>query len=115
MASAVVAISAGSAAAAEKPNGKTPIAQVRILNGPVGMSPQAGWLGTCYPAVGSNWGGGWCDGNGPNWNYQGWVDCTNGGEYFGVIHWAGDRRGSYAYCPSGTWATAGGVDAFYLS
>jgi hypothetical protein len=86
---------------------------VRILSAP-DIATQAGWLGPCYPAVGANWDGGWCDGNGPNWNYQGWVDCSNGREYYGVVRWAGDRRGSYAYCPSGTRATAGGVDAFYI-
>lgn len=79
------------------------------------MAPQAGWLGPCYPAVGFNWGGGWCDGNGPNWHYRGWVYCTNGWEYYGVYRWAGDRRGSYAYCPSGHYAQSGGVDVFYFS
>ncbi|MFD9698234.1 hypothetical protein [Lentzea sp. NPDC059081] len=88
---------------------------VRIVQSAPDLAIQAGWLGNCYPAVGSNWGGGWCDGNGPNWNYQGWVDCSNGWEYYGVVHWAGDRRGSYAYCPTGTSAVAGGIDVFYLS
>ena len=77
------------------------------------VRPDAGWIGTCYGAYGSNWGGGWCDGNGPDWNYQGFVDCSDGGEYYGVVHWAGDRRGSYAYCPGGTYAVDGGVYYWY--
>jgi hypothetical protein len=78
------------------------------------VHPDSGWLGQCYPALGSNWGGGWCDGNGPDWHYYGWVDCTNGHEYYGVDRWAGDRRGSYAYCPAGTGAVRGGVDAYHV-
>jgi hypothetical protein len=73
----------------------------------------SGWLGTCYPEVHSTSGGGWCDGNGPDWHYYGWVDCSNGWEYYGVDRWAGDRRKSFGYCPSGTYAVAGGVDAYY--
>ena len=75
--------------------------------------PNAGWLGTCYSAYGSNWGGGWCNGNGPDWVYQGYVDCSNGGEYYGVVHWAGDQRGSYGYCPGGTYAVNGGLYVWY--
>ena len=74
----------------------------------------SGWLGTCYPQVGSYWGGGWCDGNGPDWHYYGWVHCSNGWNYYGVDRWAGDRRGSYGYCPSGTYAIYGAVYGYHV-
>jgi hypothetical protein len=81
---------------------------------PTPLSPNAGWIGKCYPQLlSSTVGGGWCDGNGPDWVYQGFVDCTNGWEYYGVVHWAGDRRGSYGYCPSGTTVTSYGVYYWY--
>ncbi|MGH3416977.1 MAG: hypothetical protein ACRDVE_22045 [Actinocrinis sp.] len=86
---------------------------VRALTPAGTVRPDAGWLGTCYGSHGSNWGGGWCDGNGPDWVYQGFVDCTNGGEYYGVVHWAGDRRGSYGYCPSGSSTVNYGVYTWY--
>ena len=71
-----------------------------------------GWIGACYVNRGTNWAGGWCDGNGPDWTYRGVVYCSNGGAYLGINHWAGDRRGSYAECPSG-YATSGGVRYYY--
>ncbi|WP_436493210.1 hypothetical protein [Actinokineospora sp. HUAS TT18] len=86
---------------------------------PAGEAPagttavQSGWLGQCYGNYGGNWGGGWCDGNGPDWNYQGYVNCTNGWTYYGPSRWAGDQRMSYGTCPSGSSATSGGVYAFY--
>jgi len=86
---------------------------VTVLKPAAAVRPDAGWLGNCYPAVGSNWGGGWCDGNGPDWVYQGHVYCSNGGTYYGVVHWAGDRRGSYGYCPSGSYAVGGGLTVWY--
>ena len=79
------------------------------------VRPNAGWIGTCYYSRSSSNAGGWCDGNGPDWRYQGVVYCSNGYYYLGVVHWAGDRRGSYAYCPSGTHSTAGGLDIYYDS
>ena len=74
----------------------------------------ASWLGNCYPVRYTRSAGGWCDGNGPNWRYQGFVGCTDGREYWGPVRWAGDRRGSYGYCPTGSYANYGGVDAFYV-
>ena len=48
--------------------------------------------------------GGWVDGNGPD-SYRFFVICSNGKTYNGVTRWAGDRRGSFGYCPSGTTAS----------
>jgi hypothetical protein len=62
----------------------------------------SGWIGRCYPVVSASYGGGWCDGNGPDWQYNGHVYCTaSGGRFYyawGPTRWAGDRRGSYASC-----------------
>lgn len=113
----MLAASAGAATSRhENPATNSHVSQgtLHVLNGASDVTPQAGWLGPCYPAYGYNWGGGWCDGNGPNWNYRGYVDCSNGWRYFGILRWAGDRRGSYAYCPSGTYATGGGLYVYYL-
>ena len=74
--------------------------------------PDASWLGQCYNQGGLNWGGGWCDGNGPNWVYQGYADCSNGKRYYGVVRWAGDRRGSYGNCPGAFYAADYGIDAW---
>jgi hypothetical protein len=71
-----------------------------------------GWLGGCYPASAGNWGGGWCDGNGPEWTYRGVVGCTNNRVYWGIARWAGDRRASYATCPAGYQAVWGGLDVY---
>ena len=108
IAAAALAATPASAATATTHKGT-----VTILTPSATVRPNAGWLGSCYPAYGSNWGGGWCDGNGPDWVYQGHVYCSNGGEYYGVVHWAGDRRGSYGYCPGGSYAVGGGVTAWY--
>jgi hypothetical protein len=70
---------------------------------------QGGWLGQCWGNWGGNWGGGWCDGNGPDYSYQGFVNCTNGGTYVGPERWAGDTRMSYGTCPSGSSATYGSI------
>lgn len=112
MAAAGIAAAAVAAAPAASASSVRTGTVVHLASAAV-VRPDAGWLGNCYPAVGSNWAGGWCDGNGPDWVYQGYVDCTNGYEYYGVVHWAGDRRGSYAYCPSGSYATNGGLDVWY--
>lgn len=80
-----------------------------------GVAPLSGWLGSCYVSRYSTFAGGWCDGNGPDYGYQGAVKCSNGWWYYnGPYRWAGDRRGSYSSCPSGTTATRGGVVIFYL-
>jgi hypothetical protein len=68
---------------------------------PASGSPPISWLGSCYPWHDSQTGGGWCDGQGPNWTYRAWVQCKGNGITWvtmGPSHWAGDRRGSYGYC-----------------
>ena len=61
-----------------------------------------GFFDTCYPWNDSETGGGWCNGQGPDWTYQATAFCENSaGQSWGtsgVARWAGDRRGSYAYC-----------------
>jgi hypothetical protein len=74
----------------------------------------ASWLGSCYPQANATSAGGWCDGQGPNWRYQGYVGCTDGREYWGPARWAGDRRKSFGYCPTGAYRNYGGVQAFYV-
>ncbi|MGV9563565.1 hypothetical protein [Streptomyces sp. NPDC003480] len=75
------------------------------------MKPAGSWLGKCYPyhKAGTKWAGGWCDGNGPNWQYWGYVNCSGNTRYFGPHRWAGDRRGSYVTCPAGRSYKSGGV------
>jgi hypothetical protein len=71
------------------------------------MRPASSWLGTCYPWNDNETAGGWCNGNGPNWTYEGRAVCNVAGfqyDEFGPSRWAGDRRGSYGYC-----STDGGV------
>ena len=64
----------------------------------------AGWLGQCTTAYNSNRSvGGWCDGNGPDHGYQAWAACTDGRTYYGPARWAGDRRGSWTGCPTGSY------------
>jgi hypothetical protein len=84
------------------------------LQEPSGPTSSAGWIGTCYLERYSNRAGGWCDGNGPNWRYRGWVRCSNGLEYTGSWKWAGDRTKSFAYCPSGKTSVDGGLDVAYF-
>ncbi len=80
----------------------------------------AGFLGKCYPVaqlVGPNLygGGGWCDGNGPDWTYRGWIKCyyaTGAGTKYGVTRWAGDRRQSLGTC-AGYASSGGGLQVFY--
>ncbi|GLZ57460.1 hypothetical protein [Micromonospora sp. NBRC 107095] len=77
----------------------------------------AGWLGTCRPYPNPNnsrSGGGWCDGNGPDARYRGWVDCSNGYSYSGPERWAGDQRRSYGTCPSGTSRISYWVHGYYV-
>lgn len=57
----------------------------------------------CIPWNDKYTAGGWCDGTGPDWEYEVWADCldtSTGTEhtYLGVERWAGDQRQSYAYC-----------------
>jgi hypothetical protein len=80
----------------------------------------AGFLGKCYPVaqvIGRDLytGGGWCDGNGPDWTYRGWIKCyyaTGAPTNYGVIRWAGDRRQSMATC-AGYASSGGGLQVFY--
>lgn len=77
----------------------------------------AGWLGMCYvlpDPANSRGGGGWCDGNGPDARYYGRVTCSNGSNYYGPERWAGDRRGSYGICPSGTSRKSWSVYGYYV-
>ena len=79
----------------------------------VGAVPLAGWLGSCFANRWTDRAGGFCDGNGPDWTYRGWARCSNGIDYLGSARWAGDRRGSYAVCPTGRTATIGGLQVYY--
>jgi len=55
----------------------------------------AGWIGTCYPHRGTGGAGGWCDGNGPDWQYRAVVYCERGGPFYSTgFRWAGDT-GAY--------------------
>jgi hypothetical protein len=76
------------------------------------VRPNTSFIGTCYPFRSTASGGGWCDGNGPNWVYQARVYCANGVDYTGVTRWAGDRRGSTATC-EGSNAVEAGLDVYY--
>jgi hypothetical protein len=72
----------------------------------------SGLARTCHPEFANGWtGGGWCDGNGPDWTYRGVIRRTNGGTYFGTIRWAGDRGKSFALCQFST-AVWGGLYYF---
>ena len=74
------------------------------------------WLGTCYPWNDSETAGGWCNGNGPNWTYEGWAICNDGVQQFSVfgpMRWAGDRRGSYGYCSGLGPLVKGYINVFY--
>ena len=62
-----------------------------------GPAQAAGWLGTCHPYRTNLTAGGWCDGNGPDWTYQG-VCYSNSVYRYGPMKWAGDRNGSRAEC-----------------
>lgn len=78
------------------------------------VRPASGWIGQCYPQINANNETGWCDGNGPDYHYYAYVDCSDGYEYYGVDRWAGDRRGSQAICPSGTFAVRGGLYWYFV-
>ncbi|MFV5998702.1 hypothetical protein ACNPQM_41785 [Streptomyces sp. NPDC056231] len=112
-ATAVTLMAAAPSHAAEAPEHSARQGTVRIQH-PADAQVLAGWLGTCYVERTSTRAGGWCDGNGPNWNYRGWVLCSNGKEYVGPWKWAGDRTKSYANCPSGSTSRDGGLDVAYF-
>jgi hypothetical protein len=76
------------------------------------MTTAGGWLGKCHTKGGSNWGGGWCNGNGPSCKYYGIVFDKAGREWDGPTRWAGDRRGSYGHTPSGVKANGWGTNSW---
>jgi hypothetical protein len=106
LAASMLAIVPGAAAQASA-------AQPGETVGQAGAAALSGWLGTCYAQFPNSWtAGGWCDGNGPDWTYRGVVHCSNGGSYFGVMRWAGDRRKSFGLCQNST-GVWGGLYYFY--
>jgi hypothetical protein len=101
----------------------TVVAATGVIFGAVGSASAApapdvpaGWGGTCYPATFNNFnsGGGWCDGNGPDWVYTGLVECSNGRKINGPTKWAGDRTGSYASCNGNGYIVKGSVSLFHV-
>ncbi|WP_430501349.1 hypothetical protein ACQRWP_07130 [Micromonospora trifolii] len=88
-------------------------ATLSVTAGATAAYADQGWIGQCYPHAY----GGWCDGNGPGWTYEGYVRCaaqSSGSiDYPGPSRWAGDRRGSTAKCSLGTSYKSGGVKVFY--
>jgi hypothetical protein len=78
------------------------------------VKPDGSWLGQCNSWVATYAAGGRCDGNGPNWRFRGWAECTDGGTYYGIERWAGDTRASVAFCPAGTSTVDGGVEHYYV-
>ncbi|MCI4066414.1 hypothetical protein MRQ36_29205 [Micromonospora sp. R77] len=87
------------------------VAAVTVMAPPASASTAgAEWYGTVHVTLNTSTSyGGWIDGNGPD-SYRFWIQCSNGSEYRGVTRWAGDRRGSFAYCPSGTSGVSRGWD-----
>jgi hypothetical protein len=72
------------------------------LNSATAMQP-ADWNGNCTWNLYSTSDWGWCDGTGPQ-RYQILAHCSNGYWYgSSSTPWFGDRRGAWAYCPSGTY------------
>ena len=66
----------------------------------------ADWNGYCATQNYSTSAWGWCDGTGPQ-RYAIYILCSNSGVYQSSSHpWFGDRRGAWAYCPSGTYTVA---------
>jgi hypothetical protein len=77
----------------------------RASDGAAGAAPN--WHGLCYDAGGDNWWGGWCDGTGPD-QYRATVYCDPiHNKFYGPWRWFGDRRGSYAYCPTNNFVEVG--------
>lgn len=87
------------------------------------VSPMTSWLGACHPWNDSRTAGGWCDGNGPTYQYQVVATCTKPGTFGSVVtyangprRWAGDQRQSYAYCSTtGAWLWQGWIYVYYGS
>ncbi|MFI9012197.1 hypothetical protein ACIGNX_33640 [Actinosynnema sp. NPDC053489] len=70
------------------------------------VAPQ--WFGDAHVTLNTSSSfGGWVDGNGPD-SYQAYVYCSDGSYKTGATRWAGDRRGSFAYCASGKTRTSYG-------
>ena len=88
-------------------------ATLAVMGGAPAAHADQGWIGACHPQQY----GGWCDGNGPDWQYRGFVNCaaqsSGSKEYFGLYRWAGDRTGSTAKCTLGTSYRFGGVKTYY--
>ena len=93
----------GVATAAAGMSGATPRAAAD-LGGPVAQGPN----GNCPVQIYATKVWGWCDGTGPE-RYRIYVYCTDG-RYYGssATPWFGDRRGAWAYCPSGSYASFAG-------
>ncbi len=58
----------------------------------------------CHTRLYTYHGGGFCSGSGTSPHYVGGVQCTDGRWYYGPLRDMGDERGSYGYCPSGSYA-----------
>lgn len=88
-----------------------------LVAGTATAASASGFLGACHPVHAGNWGGGWCDGNGPDWIYRPAVYCNNSGGIWYVgsaYHWAGDRRSLYVDCSPGGSSIYGGLAVYYL-
>lgn len=69
------------------------------------------WFGNTYIwSTGPTHFSGWVDGNGPD-SYRFRALCYSGNTAYGATRWAGDRRGSDAYC--GTGVRYRYIDYFY--
>jgi hypothetical protein len=82
---------------------------------PKAAALRGSWKGKCYPQhpQGTKKAGGWCNGNGPNWQYWAYVNCSGGHRYFGPHRWMGDRRGSWVSCKAGQSYKSGGLYYYY--
>ena len=88
-------------------------AALAVAGGATAAYADQGWIGTCHPQQY----GGWCEGNGPDWQYAGYVTCaaqsSGRKDYPGPLRWAGDPTGSTAKCTPGTSYVWGGVKTYY--
>jgi hypothetical protein len=86
---------------------------VAVVGGATAAHADQGWIGDCHVQQY----GGWCDGNGPDWQYRGFAKCaaqSSGSQrQYGPFRWAGDRRGSYGKCTLGTSYMSSGVEVWY--
>jgi hypothetical protein len=88
-----------------------------LIGGTATAASASGFLTACYPVHAGNWGGGWCDGNGPDWTYRPAVLCNNMSGVWIVSrtsHWAGDRGSIYQNCPTGGSSIHGGLAVYDL-